>query len=249
MDFTLTTIIVTWNSSTDINTCLNSLISSTVNLSHQIIVVDNHSSDNTVKIIKTKFPQVKLIKSDKNLGFARGNNLAYKGSRSQYVLLLNPDTKINTQAINRMVSFLNTHPDTAAVGPEQVKEKFQLTLNMSKINFTGITEYLVEKLFFLFTGKHTILFAYPHRVPILNAGCLMLRQKAIGSKEIFDSNLFLYGEEPDLFLRLKKAGWKSYLLRNCYMYHYRDKSVMQTNKKFHYVTNSFLYLFLKKTRK
>src|SRR3989344_9058371 len=95
----LSIIIVSYNTSDFLKECLESIKKNTERLNYEIIVVDNPSSDNSVKMIKKEFPQVLLIESRKNLGFSKANNVGVKKSKGRYVLFLNPDTVVYKDSI------------------------------------------------------------------------------------------------------------------------------------------------------
>ena len=101
-------IIVTFNSEKYIKECLNSVYSSQTNLKYDVIVVDNNSIDLTASVIEQNFPKVHLVKNSQNLGFAKANNQAIKIAKGKYLFLLNPDTEITKETIERFYSFMQT---------------------------------------------------------------------------------------------------------------------------------------------
>ena len=240
----LSVIIVTWNSAADIDTCLSSLKKSLGSISHEVFIIDNVSKDTTVKIIRSRYPWVKLFPQKINHGFGQGNNIGLAKAKGTYILLLNPDTKINTHAIKTMVSFLNTHPAVGAVGPEQINGAGTIIHMKSRYSIIGTSEYWLEKIVSSIKKKSIILFPHPHRVSILNAGCLMAKSTILPTKQWFDPAFFLYGEEEYLFQQIRSHGWKSYFLRNCSIIHYREKSIGQTGQKWQYVFQRFSLLFV-----
>jgi|GEM_PF-1705171 len=240
---TLSVIIVTWNSAADIDICLTSLKKALKNISHEVFVIDNVSTDQTVKIISSRYHWVTLLPQRKNHGFGQGNNIGLSRAKGTYILLLNPDTKVNAHAMKAMVSFLNTHPKAGTVGPEQINEAGAMIHMISRNTLLGTTEHLIEKIYSLCTRRSVVLFPYAHRVPILNAGCLMARSTLLPTRKWFDPQLFLYGEEKHLFEQVRACRWESYFLRDCCIYHYREKSIGQTGKKFHYSLISFSLLY------
>ncbi|MFH1456799.1 MAG: glycosyltransferase family 2 protein, partial [Patescibacteria group bacterium] len=109
-------IIVNWKVKDLLEKCLRSIFEQTKNISFEVFVVDNNSGDGSVEMVREKFPQVALAASAENLGFAKGNNLAIKKSRGRYVLLLNPDTEILDNALEKMVRFMDAHPECGIGG-------------------------------------------------------------------------------------------------------------------------------------
>lgn len=106
----LSVIIVTWNSEKFIQNCLDSIFVSGGDLRHEIIVVDNDSSDKTAKIIQEFYPKVNLIANKENLGYAKANNQGIEESQGEYVLLLNPDTQFLENSMTLMYEFMEEIP-------------------------------------------------------------------------------------------------------------------------------------------
>lgn len=245
--FILSTIIVTWQSENYIEGCLTSLLASTSSIKSQIIVVDNNSSDNTCKIIRKKFPIVTLLPQEKNWGFGQGNNIGIKKTTSKYILLLNPDTKVNKRAIYTMLKFMQTNGQAGAVGPEQINEHGNVIATLSHTSLATFSNVLYKKISKITGGGNKIIFKKPLETSMLNLGAVMLKRDIFDLGIFFDPNIFLYGEEPDFFTRIKKTGWKIYFLPNIYVYHYREKSIALTGKKYVYVIESVIHLLKKYT--
>ena len=112
----LTVVIVSYNVRHYLEQCLNSLQRALHGLEAEVYVVDNHSKDDTVEKISRSFPDVNLVASNHNLGFARANNIAIKQTESEYVLLLNPDTFVGEDVIAECLRFMDEHKDAGALG-------------------------------------------------------------------------------------------------------------------------------------
>ena len=193
--------------------------------------MDNNSSDQTVHTIHSHFPKVRVLKQHINVGFGQGNNIGLQKAKGAFILLLNPDTIINAHAITTMMRFLHSHPQTGAVGPEQLNSSGEMIFMASRLSCIGILEYWVEKIIRLLSHKTTILFPWPHKTYMLNAGCLLLRADLLPTRQWFDPDFFLYGEEHHLFKQIHALKRDVYFLRNCSMYHHREKSIALTGKK------------------
>ena len=237
----LSVIIVTWNSEEYIEKCITSVIESTRTIAHEIIIVDNYSNDTTRKIIK-KYKKIILLPQKKNLGFGRANNIGIKHAKGDLILLLNPDTIVNRHAISSMIKFLQHHPNAGIVGPEQHKDDGKIMFTSTKLIPRAITHYLIEKILNLGRQKERKLFLKPHETWMVNGGCLLAKRRIFPTHDWFDRKLFVYGEEFDLFTKIKQSKWHVYFLPYCSIVHYRDKSIVQTNKKTLYVMKSFAYL-------
>ena len=242
----LSIIIVTWNSEADIDSCLKSLTHAIQGLTNEIIVVDNVSKDKTVSIVSKVHPKVILLRQKINWGFGQGNNIALKQTKGKYILLLNPDTKVNPYAIKQMIAFLDKHPKTGVVGPEQFNGSGDTIFITSRLSLIGIIEFTIEKIIRLITGKSIILFPWPHKTYMLNGGCIMARSTLLSNPQWFDPDCFIYGEEHYLFSKVKKKNWDVFFLRSCSIIHYREKSIALTGNKWIFAKNSIV-VHLKKT--
>lgn len=244
----LSVIIVTWNSEQDILNCISSVYKATKNLKTEIIVVDNKSSDHTIQIVETTFPEVQLLKQKINHGFGQGNNIGLRKAKGRYILLLNPDTIVHKHAIETMVNFLDLHPKTGVVGPEQFNDQQKMIFMASRLSCIGVCEYAIEKAYSFFFHSSKILFPWPHKTYMLNGGCLLMRNTILPTRQWFDPDCFIYGEEHYLFTQVKKTNWDVYFLRNCSIIHLREKSIMQTNNKTKFVIDSARVLIKKSLR-
>ncbi|WP_322510156.1 glycosyltransferase family 2 protein, partial [Anaerolinea sp.] len=112
----LSIVIVSWNVASYLENCLASIFQNAPNCSFEVWVVDNASVDQSVQIIKERFPQVHLIENSQNVGFAEANNQAILQSTGRYVLLLNPDTLVHPYALQRLVDFMDGHVEAGAAG-------------------------------------------------------------------------------------------------------------------------------------
>ena len=131
--YQLSVIIVTWNSQQDISNCLVSVRASTRNIKTEIIVVDNNSTDLTVRTIRSAFSTVHILQQKNNLGFGQGNNIGLLKAKGRYILLLNPDTVVNPYAMHQMIYFLDTHPRVGVVGPEQFNDTDRMIFMASRL--------------------------------------------------------------------------------------------------------------------
>ncbi len=209
----LSVVVVTYNSASYIEACLRSVVEQMEGLEHEIIVVDNASSDETVRRIEQGFPRVTLVPNRLNQGFARANNLGIQRAGGRFVLLINPDTRWKKGDIKKAVHFLEARPEIGALG-------CRLTLGdgswqRSYGNFPTLGRELKEVFylprFFPECGFCRGTFVYRERNGegpvdwVAGAFCLARRSILI---EVggFDERYFLYGEDIDLSKKIREKG-------------------------------------------
>jgi len=211
----LTIIIVNWNTEKLIIDCLKSIYEHEVLNNWAVVVVDNASSDNSVDLIKKNFPQVVLVENDTNVGFAAANNIVLQQIKSEYYLLLNSDTLILDNVINKSIEFLERDTAIGAMGCRVLNEDrtTQLTCSM----YPSIVNLLLQ-LFALdkITSPH-FFSRYQYRnwerkterdVSVISGCYLMVRESVVDSVGVLDENFFFFGEETDWCKRIKQAGWR-----------------------------------------
>ncbi len=248
----LSIIIVTYNSEKYIEDCLSSVFKTIKDLDSEVVVVDNNSQDKTKDIVK-KFPKVSLILNSENLGFARASNQGIKQSQGQYILLLNPDTKVTQGAINNLYSFLKSQPKAGIAG-------CQLRYPSGKIQARGQFPNLTSAFFYqtylgkifpfgilvypnIFTG---VGFKRIHRVDWLPGACLLIRREVIDKIGALDPKYFMFWEDMDFCYRAKKAGFLTYYYPKCHIVHYSGVSLaMNQSRVIHASAESLVYFFKK----
>lgn len=209
-------IIVNWNTKDILRDCLKSVYEQTKGNSFEVIVIDNASTDGSVKMIKSNFSQVFIIENTENRGFAAANNQGMKISKGRYVLLLNSDTIVLDRAIAKSVAFADANPEAAVVGCRvlNTNRTLQSTCFMfpSILNMLLSTTYLY-KLFprSKFFGRERMTWwkGDGMREVDVMTGCFMLvRREAIEQVGMMDEQFFMYAEETDWCYQFKEAGWK-----------------------------------------
>ncbi len=189
----ISVIIVNYNTAHLLGPCLRS-IASEKGAALEVVVVDNASEDHSVELVKTEFPWVTLITNKTNLGFARANNQALKVSRGDYIHFLNPDTVVQEGLYKRMISFMDAHPEIGLAGTKVLNPDHSLQSSVQR-HYPGERHTTRE----LKGLKGDI--AWVMGASMIGRRALM---EALGG---FDGRFFLYGEDVDLCLRVRKAGW------------------------------------------
>jgi GT2 family glycosyltransferase len=226
----LSIVIVSWNVRDLLHDCLQSVFRAAEGMKFEVFVVDNASHDGSPEMVARDFPDVRLIANQQNLGFGMANNQALRACSGKYVLLLNPDTVVPRQAIHKMVEFMEKHPSAGLIGPEQRDGKGRLKGNFVHIQLRELFEYLIERVVSVRRDHTRILFSRPRCVLVLNAGCWMVRRRAIFEIGMFDEDLFMYAEEPDVCHRMRLDGWQIWFVRDVEIIHYRRESIRQKGK-------------------
>ena len=209
-------IIVNWNTCQITCACLESIYQQAPGLAYEVIVVDNASEDESVREIEKRYPEVVLIKNRENRGFAGANNQGLERAKSEYVLLLNSDTLVLADAIEKTVAFMKGHPDVGVCGCRVLNpdKTMQATCFMypSLLNMLISVSYM-NKLFprSRVFGREQMTGWERDDVRDVEVvtGCFMLvRTELIRQVGPMDDTFFMYGEETDWCYRFRQAGWR-----------------------------------------
>jgi N-acetylglucosaminyl-diphospho-decaprenol L-rhamnosyltransferase len=225
----LSIIIVSYNTSDMTADCIRSTIQQTHSIDYEIVVYDNASKDGSADRIAAEFPQVRLIRGPQNLGFAMGNNEAIKTINSEYVLLLNPDTVVLDQAINKLMDFAEKTPDAGIWGGKTLFGN--RTLNPgSCFRKMSIWNQFCRASGLAGIFKHSPVFHSEHyggwlrdtvRHVDIVCGCfLLIKLDLWNSLGGFDKRFFMYAEEADLCLRAKAKGCNPIINPEAIIVHY-----------------------------
>jgi GT2 family glycosyltransferase len=217
------TLIVTFNNCSDILPLLEDIHAQAPPPLNRIIVVDNASVDGTACLIKRHFPDVCLIPNHENVGFGKAVNQGFGLCNTSYFFLLNPDIRIpHPGFLARMIECIDESSSIAAVGPMQFKQfrdRLRLTFTWSYWNPRAFRLFVWHRL------RRQIPDTLPIAVTFLNAGCLLVRSSAFRRSGMFSEKYFLYGEEPDLFLKFKEQGYQCHLIPSTHVIHHREHSI------------------------
>lgn len=226
-------LIVSWNSSGVISECLESIKSYSKGCCYEIIVVDNGSRDRTAEIIEKQFPEVRLIKCDRNLGFSPAMNIAISMARGQYILILNPDTRFENNVLFQLKEFCTKHPDAGGIGPKMLNEDRTLNIfaarQLPTLSGAFFLHFGLRKLFpdSRIFGKET-MGGWDHsiirRVPYINGAAIMIPKYVIDEVGFLDEEIPMYFEDLDICMRIQLAGKRLYYLPNAVLVHLKEKS-------------------------
>ncbi len=205
----LSIVIVSWNTAVLLADCLGSISTGTTGLEHHIIVVDNASTDDSAAMIAREFPAVQLIRNAENVGFARANNQGLRASTGRYVLFLNSDTRVPCGILSALVEFMDAHPDAGACSPRLARADG----STQPFTFGGdpTPAYLFARGWMRLI-RHRAVHDWEtlesQSVDWVSGACLLARRDAVLQVGGFDEDFFMYFEDNDLCLRLRRAGWK-----------------------------------------
>jgi GT2 family glycosyltransferase len=226
------------------------------NAACEVIVVDNASADNTLEMIKSEFSQVILIENDKNLGFAAGNNQGISLARGRYILLLNSDTVVLDNAIEKVVSYADGHPETAVVGCQVLNA--DKTLQPTCFMYPSLLNLLLSSIYLYklfptnkFFGRERMTWwnrADEREVEAVTGCFMMVRREAVESVGLLDEDYFMYGEETDWCFRFHKAGWSVQFTPIAQIIHLGGASSSQKKPEMLLQLRGSILLFLKKHR-
>lgn len=237
----LSIVIVSYNVRAFLEKCLLSVLQAAEGLETEIFVVDNNSVDDSVGLVRSKFPSVNLIANDRNLGFARANNQALRRATGRYVLLLNPDTVISEDTLRRCISFMDAHPAAGAVGVRMLdgtgrmlpESKRGLPSPLSAFfKVTGINALLPRSNFF---NRYYLGGMDPeaiNKVEVLTGAFMCLRKEVLDSVGLLDEDYFMYGEDIDLCYRILQAGKEIYYLPDTTIIHYKGESTRHSSMEY-----------------
>lgn len=208
----LSIVIVNWNTLELLRNCLQSVEEGLGGLDAEILVVDNASSDGSAQMVRSEFPAVRLILSDRNLGFAGGNNVALDHARGRHVLLLNTDTLVHRSVLPDAVAWLDEHPKVGILGPKVLNTDGSVQpscsafpslryLAMQTLGLTRVARLDTYRM----TGWDR---SSERRVEVISGAAMFVRAAAMREVGLLDEAFFFYGEETDWCRRFADAGWQ-----------------------------------------
>jgi GT2 family glycosyltransferase len=233
--YDVSVILVSWNTRELLLACLAALPAALGNLAAEIWVVDNGSTDGSVAAVHDLVPGARVIENAGNPGFAAANNQAIVASSGRYALLLNSDTVPEPGAIDALVRFAEQHARAGIVGA--------MLLNPDRsfqASYAGFPTLWSETL--SVTGMGVRLFGrwYPNAglqrsqvarcVDYVQGACMLVRRAAIADAGLMDEHYFMYSEEPDWCLRMRRAGWQTWYTPDARIVHHGGQSTRQARR-------------------
>ncbi len=205
-------VILTWNSVSAIESCLTALPAG-LTVSHEVIVVDNGSQDQTLTVLRSRFPHVQLVENQSNRGVAPARNQGIRCARGEYILLLDDDTIVHPAALDQLVQLLDSRPEIGLCGPKLVDAEGRLCLScrlfptlLDKLGRrfpSALTRRAVQRAE-LADWTHDTL----RPVDYMIGACQLIRRRALEEVGPLDERIFYGPEDIDLCLRMHQAGWQ-----------------------------------------
>ena len=210
----LAIVVVSTNEAHWLQACLSSVYDHAGGARLQVIVVDNSSTDGTRALVESSFPEA-LVVSSPNNGFSYGNNRGIEQANARYVLLLNPDTEVIEGTFAELVALLDERPEVGMAGVCQVRGDGTRSPTIRR--FPTISRALGEALFCerwpvhpAWSGERVLdgeAYAREQECDWTSGSYMLVRREALLSAGLLEERFFIYSEEPDLCLRIKRAGW------------------------------------------
>jgi len=227
----LSVIIVSYNVEHFLHLCLESVNAAINNINDEIIVIDNASADNSVEMMRKKFPSTRVISNVDNLGFGKANNKAAKLAKGRYVCILNPDTIVSQKTFEEFIQFHEANPTIGISGPQMIDGTGQFLLE-SKRGLPTIKAAVFKSLGLFrlsarFFGQYYNL-SLPQnqngKTDVLVGAFMFMRKRLYDQLEGFDENFFMYGEDIDISHRSLKLGYTNFYFSQSKVIHFKGES-------------------------
>ena len=251
----LSIVIVNYNVRYFLEQTILSVYKSSVNFDYEIFVVDNNSSDDSLRMLEQKFPEVKVIANNENAGFSKANNQAVKQANGEYILLLNPDTIIQEDTLQKCIDKMEADASIGGLGVKMVDGAGNF-LPESKRGFpspmaafskmSGLSKLFPKSKTF---GQYHLSFLdknQSYEIDVLSGAFMMLRKSVLDKVGLLDEDYFMYGEDIDLSYRIKKAGFKNYYFADTSIIHFKGESTKKGSLNYIKVFYNAMIIFANK---
>jgi GT2 family glycosyltransferase len=220
----LSILIVSHNTVGDLERCLNSLFQTPPAVSHEIAVIDNASRDGSVEAVRSRWPGVRLIPLALNVGFAKANNIGFRQTQSELVLLLNSDTFVSPGVIDDLVRQMRELPGASVVGPRLVNGSGAAELSFGAM--MSPSSELRQKFLTRAGGQHRVeaMTSHPQEVDWVSGACLLVRRPAAESAGLLDERYVMYCEDVDFCAAIRRQGGRVYFTPSAQVTHLRGRS-------------------------
>jgi len=227
----------------------------TQGISAEVFVVDNNSVDGSNEMVRTLFPEVKLIANQDNVGFSTANNQAIKESNGEYILLLNPDTIVPENCFTKLLTYADSKPDLGGCGVHMVDGQGKYlpeskrglpTPEVALYKMIGLNKLFPKSKKF---GKYHLGYLPDdenNEVDVLAGAFMLLRKETLDQVGLLDETFFMYGEDIDLSYRITEGGWKNYYFAETSIIHYKGESTKKQSINYVRVFYKAMIIFAEK---
>lgn len=228
----LSIIILNFKTKNLLRECLRTVEVAKPSLNFEVIVVDNASNDGTAEMLRAEFPSVRLIQSDRNRGYAGGNNLGIRAASGKYIMVMNPDILVWPQSIEKLVTFMDTHTDVGIAGPQLTNPDGTIQQSCYRYQTLLTPVYRRTILGKLPWAKRAVdlylMKDFDHKtvrdVDWLLGGALIVRREAMEKVGLLDESFFLYFEDADWCRRFWEHGFRVTYVPDSSMVHFHQRA-------------------------
>ncbi len=251
----LSVIIVNYNVKDFLQSLLLSLNKALKNISHEIFIVDNASTDGSVELIKNSFPEVTLIDNKINLGFSKANNQGMKISKGKYILLINPDTLVSEDTLSEMINFFEEHPEVGLAGCKILNPDGTLQLACRRslpgpwtsfCKVTGLSTLFPKSKIF---ARYNLTYLDENKsceVDAVSGSFMMFTREVYEKIGGLDEEYFMYGEDLEFCYRIQEGGYKIFYVASTQIIHYKGESTKRSSVDETKIFYKAMHLFVKK---
>jgi GT2 family glycosyltransferase len=251
----LSIIIVNYNVKEFLQNLLHSIGKASSNISNELIVIDNASDDGSTELIREKFPSVKLIRNNVNVGFGKAVNQGLAIANGKYILISNPDCIVSEDTFDKMISFFKDNPDCGLAGCKILNSDGTLQLACRRsfpgpwtsfTKVTGLSNIFPKSKIFTRYNLTYLDENQTYEVDAVSGSFMMIRKDVYEKVGGFDEQFFMYGEDLDLCYRVQKNGYKVYYVHDTQIIHYKGESTKRSSLDETKLFYNAMHLFVKK---
>jgi GT2 family glycosyltransferase len=250
MSMKLSVILVNHNSRILLKQAVESVIDNCKSIAHEIIVVDNNSSDHSMEMLANNFQALTVIANETDMGITHAQNQGIQQAGGEYVLLLGADTITIKDSVEKMMGFMDEHANAGAMTVRMLSPQGRfmpesihgLTNTWGAfLKFIGFAKHLSKTRLYDRNRKDWVEEFQVSEIDIVNGACMMLRKSALNETGLLDERFFMYGADIDLSYRLRLAGFKNYYFPKTYIIKY--ESLGQEKFSWEYIKHYYGAMF------
>jgi len=228
----LSIIVVNHNTRILLKQSITSLVEACKHIDHELIVVDNASTDHSLEMLATSFPKIQVIANSENEGIAKANNQALQLCTGEYILLVSADTLAIKDSVEKMIAFMDSHADAGGMSIRMLSPQGRFLPESihgltpawgTFLKLIGFAKHLSKTRLYDRNRKDWVEEFREAEIDILNGACMMLRKSALSEVGLFDERFFMFGANIDLSYRLRLAGYKNYYYPKTYIINFESQ--------------------------